>query len=412
MMQNSPFLVTQTSPAKNATTSNASKQTSEQGESFKQVLSKQVEQDDAQTKRPLDKPAEEKVKNEDKHASLKDKSTGTEAQDDERYASLIASASEETVDAQLLASVATAKTVQDVTDGEVVLDALPEVDAAKLPIATFTPVVQPNAAQKTVLSTEEPVVLLSPEDALAPTKEITNQPSTELTSDAIVKDKATVVKASQQTDALVEKDRTVNSQFANYLPADKNSQTLQESSVSRPTPSLTEATSIATATMQAIPKTTTTQTMPLEQVGFSNSINAYPGKTGWNEAIGQKVVWMVGAAEQSATLTLNPKDLGPLQVIINVNNEKADATFISENPEVRKALEEGMSSLKQSMSQAGVELGQANVNTSKQHQEFQQASKEYSAGQAKDNNAPEGADDTGNLLPRTRTSNGLVDTFV
>ena len=65
-------------------------------------------------------------------------------------------------------------------------------------------------------------------------------------------------------------------------------------------------------------------------------IQAYPGKTGWNEAISQKIVWMVGASEQSATLTLNPKDLGPLQVVIQVNNEKADATFISENPEVRK----------------------------------------------------------------------------
>ena len=64
-----------------------------------------------------------------------------------------------------------------------------------------------------------------------------------------------------------------------------------------------------------------------QQAASTNVISAYPGKPGWDQAISQKVVWMVGAGEQSATLTLNPPDLGPLQVVIHVHNDQADATF-------------------------------------------------------------------------------------
>ncbi len=146
--------------------------------------------------------------------------------------------------------------------------------------------------------------------------------------------------------------------------------------------------------------------------GASNYIAASPGKSGWDQALSQKVVWMVGAGEQSATLNLNPPDLGPLQVVINVNNDKADTTFISQNVEVRKALEESMSTLRDMMQQAGVELGQANVSTNSQAQQnFEQASKQ--AGKSLANHG------TSNAVPENlmgsaavvRSTNGLVDTF-
>lgn len=146
--------------------------------------------------------------------------------------------------------------------------------------------------------------------------------------------------------------------------------------------------------------------------GASNYIAASPGKSGWDQALSQKVVWMVGAGEQSATLNLNPPDLGPLQVVINVNNDKADTTFISQNVEVRKALEEGMSSLRDMMQQAGVELGQANVSTNSQAQQnFQQASKQAGkslANQGTSNAVPENLMGSAAVI---RSTNGLVDTF-
>jgi len=153
-----------------------------------------------------------------------------------------------------------------------------------------------------------------------------------------------------------------------------------------------------------------------EQAGSANNINAYLGKTGWDQAISQKVVWMMGAGEQSATLTLNPPDLGPLQVVINVQNDKADTTFISDNSEVRQALQDGMANLREKMSESGIQLGQANVSTGGQYEQaFQQKSQQTeqnrAALQANRDAGLAQADKTTVANTIMRVANGLVDTF-
>jgi flagellar hook-length control protein FliK len=153
--------------------------------------------------------------------------------------------------------------------------------------------------------------------------------------------------------------------------------------------------------------------LPTQQVGSSNSINIYPGKTGWDQAISQKVVWMVGAGEQSATLTLNPPDLGPLQVVIHVHNDQANTTFISDNPEVRQALQDGLSNLRDKMSESGIQLGQANVSSGEQsQQQFQQtAQQSLGATQFSSNASTSIAEKAVAANTLVRVSNGLVDTF-
>lgn len=158
----------------------------------------------------------------------------------------------------------------------------------------------------------------------------------------------------------------------------------------------------------------TNNNVAAQQLASANVINVYPGKTGWDQAISQKVVWMVGAGQQSASLTLNPPDLGPLKVVINVHNDQADTTFISDNDEVRKALESGMAHLREKMSESGIQLGQANVSTSQQsQQEFQQAAQ----GQgrvfdgAKNQTSTKAVETDSHAKVSVRVSDGLVDTF-
>lgn len=150
-----------------------------------------------------------------------------------------------------------------------------------------------------------------------------------------------------------------------------------------------------------------------QQAASANVISAYPGKPGWDQAISQKVVWMVGAGEQSATLTLNPPDLGPLQVVIHVHNDQADATFISDNTEVRQALEDGMSNLRDKMGESGIQLGQANVSSGGQSQQaFQQATQNRLAAQQNNStSASMVAEVTSSAASAVRVTNGLVDTF-
>ncbi len=97
-------------------------------------------------------------------------------------------------------------------------------------------------------------------------------------------------------------------------------------------------------------------------VGAGDKIPARVGTPGWDNQVGQKIVWMVAGKEQSATLTLNPPDMGPMQVVLNVTNDHATVTFSSATPEVRQALEDAMPKLREMMSESGIALGNASVN--------------------------------------------------
>lgn len=446
MMQNSPLLVTKVNPTnKPKEMMVKEKQPSETGQTFKQMLSKQVEQSGAKTT----EDKKNKLKTDDKQRAEAKEKTLAEAEPTETATNSAASTANAAVgegnsmalaDAQALASEVTSKTVKEVTDGAVDLDAIKETDVSHTGIASVAPSIVASAkvADSAVQVSDQSVdsnqlakagfTNLSPSiqsnnpvgsatkassDAVASatkgfdnlssanTKPVKSEPDAKAT----IKDSASI----DNTGAALDETAFGKDQFANQLIAEKNTKSSQEMTFTQTSNNITEISAASIMTAQVSGK----QATPIEasQNNLSNFINVAPGKPGWSEAIGQKVVWMVGAAEQSATLTLNPKDLGPLQIIINVNNEKADATFITENPEVRKALEDGMSTLKQSMSQAGVELGQANVNTGKEQQAFQQANQEHTQRQSRVGNEPQGSEIVHQKPIVTRVSNGLVDTF-
>ncbi|TWC65864.1 flagellar hook-length control protein FliK [Herbaspirillum sp. SJZ099] len=148
---------------------------------------------------------------------------------------------------------------------------------------------------------------------------------------------------------------------------------------------------------------------------YTDKIQPNVGSAGWDQAVGQKITWMVSGGIQSASLTLNPPDLGPLQVVLSVNNSQADATFTTAQPEVKQALEAAMPKLREMMDQAGIQLGQATVNTGMPNQQQgangQQARAPSSSGsfggQGEDGDI---AAATGNAAV-TGGGLGLVDTF-
>ena len=86
------------------------------------------------------------------------------------------------------------------------------------------------------------------------------------------------------------------------------------------------------------------------------------GTMAWNQALGEKIVWMAAGAQQTASLTLNPPNMGPLQIVLHVSNDQATASFFSAVPEVRQALEAAFPRLREMMNEAGIQLGQATVS--------------------------------------------------
>lgn len=91
-------------------------------------------------------------------------------------------------------------------------------------------------------------------------------------------------------------------------------------------------------------------------------IAARVGTPAWDNQVGQKIVWMAAGEEHSASLTLNPPDLGPLQVVLSVTNDQASVTFSSNQLEVRQALENALPRLREMMGESGIALGNATVN--------------------------------------------------
>jgi flagellar hook-length control protein FliK len=114
-----------------------------------------------------------------------------------------------------------------------------------------------------------------------------------------------------------------------------------------------------------------TQNATLTGAVSANQISPPLNSSAWDKAVGQKVIWMVGASMQSAELTLNPPDLGPLQIVLNVTNDQANATFISAHPDVREALEASLPKLRQMMDDAGVQLSGFSVNAEASNQRQQ-----------------------------------------
>ena len=138
------------------------------------------------------------------------------------------------------------------------------------------------------------------------------------------------------------------------------------------------------------------------------------GSPAWDQQLGQKVVWMAAGGDQSATLTLNPPDLGPVQVVLTVTNDQADAAFMSAQPEVRQALEAAMPRLREMMSEAGIAFGSATVSAGTPEQ---QNNGERAASGERRGNGQSGGASGGEIAiapataGRSRASLSAVDTF-
>jgi flagellar hook-length control protein FliK len=96
---------------------------------------------------------------------------------------------------------------------------------------------------------------------------------------------------------------------------------------------------------------------------LQQSIAPRVGSQLWDQAVGQHVVFMASNGQQSASLILNPAELGPVQVTLQFSNDQANASFTALQPETRQALEAALPKLREMMSEAGISLGNATVGT-------------------------------------------------
>lgn len=133
----------------------------------------------------------------------------------------------------------------------------------------------------------------------------------------------------------------------------------------------------------------------------------------WHDDFGQKIVWLAKQDTSSAQISINPPNLGPIDVSLKLGSEQATAVFSSPHADVREALEAALPRLREMFAGAGIQLGDAQVNAQSQQQAGNQPRP------ARDDTASfpgaailsESNDVNVSSLLRTRFGNGLVDTF-
>ena len=443
-MQNLPIQFTQTPPVKNGGADAVSKidpVSPASNQSFQNMLSKQVQLKQANTKQPVQPPAQQKPAVQSKPVPQQAAPSNTDAAAQKSKAD--SKAAEQAKDAEGKPAVADTAEIRSKIASDV--DALSakalgkEKESELSSEGAASTVVDPALAGQ--LGVPVPVVNTAvggtpvQTDGDAATQKVASPLDTAL-NNALSQGKGTAADgAAKLEDASPDmknaKDNTKaeNSKLSAGLSADNSRwlDSVMANAAKSANADESANTKLAAGTAKDIavkdiapvpayqPVAAANAMQAAQQIGSANVINATPGKTGWDEAISQKVIWMAGSGEQSASLTLNPPDMGPLQVVIHVHNDQADTTFISDNPEVRQALENGLSTLREKMGEAGIQLGQANISSGGQaQQEFQRATQNRTGaqpGQAGDGNQDQPAGTVGSSSTTMRVANGLVDTF-
>lgn len=129
------------------------------------------------------------------------------------------------------------------------------------------------------------------------------------------------------------------------------------------------------------------------------------GQRGWDQAVSQQVSWLVRDQLQSASLSLNPPHLGPIQVTLQLDQQQATVQFVSAAPEVRQALQDALPALRAMLGEAGIALGQADVGS-------RQPERERPAFQRPNRRSDAAEDESVEALMQPRAQgSGLVNLF-
>ncbi|WP_455288581.1 flagellar hook-length control protein FliK [Cupriavidus necator] len=141
----------------------------------------------------------------------------------------------------------------------------------------------------------------------------------------------------------------------------------------------------------------------------------------WPQALGQQMIRLSTQGQQRAELQLNPPDLGPLKVVLNVVNDQAQAQFVSPHQAVRAAVEAALPHLRTALSENGIQLGQTSVGSDGFASQAGNGQQQQSPGNGRGQGGfgagtlaaaePVAAPATATVRPARALGRGEIDTF-
>ncbi|WP_348944095.1 flagellar hook-length control protein FliK [Chitinibacter sp. FCG-7] len=124
----------------------------------------------------------------------------------------------------------------------------------------------------------------------------------------------------------------------------------------------------------------------------------------WGDAVAQRVSLMLGKQEQQIEMQLNPPNLGPMEVRLNLGNEQASVVFTSQHAAVREALAAATPKLTALLADQGIVLQNVQVASDSLQQQQQNA---FSQQQAQQFDSPAGGTRHGTIANTMGNETGI-----
>jgi hypothetical protein len=135
---------------------------------------------------------------------------------------------------------------------------------------------------------------------------------------------------------------------------------------------------------------------------------------GWADSLSRSLSLMVARNMEGAQLEIDPPELGPLQVRLQINNDQVALQFSSQHASVREALEQSVARLQDMLGEEGLDLVNVDVSDQREGASDDRRAGSAFAEQAGSPDEELAADEQASLLMRSRLNahRGQVDTFI
>ncbi len=168
-------------------------------------------------------------------------------------------------------------------------------------------------------------------------------------------------------------------------------------------------------TVSVAPVTTSASAAQASTPVAAPVISAPLGSHEWQQNLSQHVTLFTRQGQQTAELRLHPEDLGQVQISIKLEDNQAQLQMVSAHSHVRQALEAALPTLRTSLAESGIQLGQSSISSESFTGQQQQQASQQQASRSGSGDMFGSDDDTALVTPASLQSvargNGAVDIF-
>lgn len=173
---------------------------------------------------------------------------------------------------------------------------------------------------------------------------------------------------AEQTDLLGNKNQLLNMGAQHQLISDSQTSLLLRSGLAQAETSPGILPVALTASM------TTVSPMALSPLPQAEITEPF-GRPAWSEGMGKQIQWMVNQNISRAEIRLNPANLGPIEVRIDMSDDQINMAINSRHAVVREAMEMALPKLREMLDADGLNLAEADISQHSfaQQREFESA---------------------------------------